>query len=167
MLAHYTRPQSPLGVYVLLMLGPRGSASTSPVLGESCGMTLTTGWHDLEVYGPDWLRWTPDKGEAHVSSDTEQNVILRGLAYAAPRPNTMEITLSGTVIATVDLNSGDFQSFPPVTLHLKSGDNVLDFTSKSPAISLPPDTRKLAVALRDLSLARQDGEECTVVRNGQ
>lgn len=149
------------------VFGPTNPASgVSPGQG-SCTMTLSTGWDKVEVYGTDWLRWTADRGEARISSSTEQDVILRGLATAAPRPDTMGISLNGAAIASVDLNSGDFQIFSPVTLHLKPGNNVLDFTSKNPAIVVPPDTRKLAIALRDLSLARKDGEECTVVRQGQ
>jgi hypothetical protein len=50
-----------------------------------------------------------------------------------------------------------FKAFEPVVLRLKRGENWIIFVSRNPAMSIPTDSRPLALAVSNLRAASANG----------
>ena len=116
--------------------------------------TLFSGWHQVEHSGADWLCWTDGRGRISIVSTNDTLAVLSGQIFSAKRPNDVDILLNGTKVASlrVDWTKWEFHDFHPVHLPLKDGENTVEFVSHNPAVTLPPDTRPLAIAVKNLNL---------------
>lgn len=116
--------------------------------------TFMAGWYKMECSGPDWLCWSDGRGRVSVVSTNDTLAVLSGQILSAKRPNDVDILLNGTKVASlrVDWTKWEFRDFHPIECALKAGENTLEFVSHNPAVTLPPDTRPLAVAVRNLQL---------------
>ena len=64
--------------------------------------------------------------------------------------------VNGARQATLQITRDSFQPLEAVPLQLKKGQNVIEFVRHNSAITLPTDSRPLAVAVKDLHLMLAD-----------
>jgi hypothetical protein len=132
---------------------------------EACSFALSAGWHQIERSGGDWLRWTDGRGQVRVVVTQDSEVTLSGEIMSAQGPNDVDVLVNGEKVRTlkVDWPAWTFRRFEPVTLRLRKGENLLELLSHNPAITIPTDSRPLAIAVRNLAFAARDRSfDCTL-----
>ena len=113
-------------------------------------ITFKSGWHQEEINGLDWVRWSTGRGEMWVVTDTETNVALWGELYSLQSPNVIQIIVNGQWITNLDVTWDGFAPLRPIKFHLNPGKNNLEIVSRNLALATPADSRPLAVAVRNL-----------------
>jgi hypothetical protein len=115
---------------------------------------FASGWLPVEHSGQDWLCWTDGRGRLSVSVSNNTVATLSGQILSAQRPNDVDILVNGEKAASVriDWTKWEFRDFPPVDVPLKAGENIVEFVSHNPAITIATDGRALAVAVKNLRL---------------
>jgi hypothetical protein len=123
-----------------------------------CSLTFSTGWHGIEQSGQDWWRWTDGQGQVRVFVEQDTDAALSGELFSIQRPNKVDILVNGERLSTLDITwdgfGGPAGSLP---LHLKAGENIIEFVSHNPAITTPTDGRPLAIAVKNLNLTTSAG----------
>ncbi|MCB9385885.1 MAG: glycosyltransferase family 4 protein [Bryobacterales bacterium] len=133
-------------------LGQPEGLSSSPSLRVRFG----EGWHALESNGAGWLRWSEGKGELILEADSAIDVVLEGEWMSIVRPNDVQVELNGETATTLQVKEGDeFQPWPADRLSLRKGRNTLRFSSRRKAIKSAQDPRRLAVAVKNLSVREE------------
>jgi len=127
-----------------------------------CTLTFAAGWHEWEwgQSGHDWWRWTDGHGEIQVMTVERGDVRIDGEIYSIRSPNTVDVLVNGEKAATWSISWNLFRAVEPVTLHLKLGQNRIEFVSHEPAVYIPSDSRPLAFAVKNL---RANGPNGTAV----
>jgi hypothetical protein len=142
---------------VMVLAGPSGRGETD----NTCLFSFT-GWYGTETDGALWWRWSAGKGGIHIAVAQPMEATLDGEIASIQPPNTVEILVNGIHQARIDNNSSAPSPIPPLPLHLKAGDNVVDFVSRNQGIRVPNDDRVLAIAIRNLR-TRAVNSACTLV----
>jgi hypothetical protein len=139
-------------------------AETAPASAASlpCSFDLTNGWYPPERGNDGWLRWSAHSGEIRIVSPGGGPVTLAGEFASVTRGNTVDLALDGRVVTSLTTRTERFAFEPvgPITLLLPPGGGRLTATSRKPGIVVPPDTRQLGFALRNLTVAADSGA-CT------
>jgi hypothetical protein len=118
-----------------------------------CSLTFSTGWHELEQSGQDWWRWTDGRGRVRVFVEQDTDAVISGELQSIQRPNKVDILVNGERLATLDITWDGFGApAGSLPLHLKAGENIIEFVSHNPAITTATDSRSLAIAVKNLSL---------------
>ncbi len=120
---------------------------------------LTNGWHTAEWEGEDWYCWSAGRGEMRVVAKHDTDTLLSGAIYSIQRPNLVDVIVNGVARAAIQITWQSFQPFAPIRLPLRAGENVVSFVSNNSAVTLPTDTRPLAVAVKNLRITVGDREQ--------
>jgi hypothetical protein len=135
--------------------------TTRPAIEEECAVAFK-GWYSQERSGSDWWRWSSGTSELQVFVPKDQDIVLDGLLASFQPPNTIDILLNGTSEAQIANPSPGLGSLRGLSLHLPKGENVIQFTSRTPGIQPPTDTRILAFSLRNLRI--EAGRACELLQ---
>jgi hypothetical protein len=122
-----------------------------------CTFMFAAGWHALEQDGRAWWRWSEGRGEVHVVTPADGEVVLIGQLSAVQPPNAVDLLVNGAKVVTWEIIGDGAYPFKAVRLHLKAGQHRLVFASHTAAIRLPTDPRLLAFAVRNLLMVSADG----------
>ncbi|MGC8947342.1 MAG: hypothetical protein ACP5N6_14430, partial [Anaerolineae bacterium] len=130
------------------------------LLGKTC-LAFPEGWYGLEQSDQVWWRWTDGRGRIKVIISEDTGVLLSGGVFSIRYPNRVDILLNNERVETLSLDqsTGDFRPFD-LSLPLRAGINVIEFVSHNPAITIPTDSRPLAIAVRNLRLQTEGGQTC-------
>jgi 4-amino-4-deoxy-L-arabinose transferase-like glycosyltransferase len=123
----------------------------------SCTFSFADGWHGLEQDGSGWWHWTDSKGQILVSAKQEGILVLRGEMFSIKQPNDVDFLVNDVKQLSLTLTQDQFSSIEPISLPLKAGETVIEFVSHNPAITIPTDTRSLAIAVKNLLLTMNNG----------
>jgi hypothetical protein len=123
----------------------------------SCQFPLTWGWYGIERDGENWHRWTSGRARVRVLLARDTQATLRGQIVAIRPPNQVDLLVNGALRTTLDVTRDGWQSFGPVVFSLHAGENTLEFVSHNPPVTIPTDSRELAIAVMDPSLTLADG----------
>jgi hypothetical protein len=74
----------------------------------------------------------------------------------------VRVSVNGETKAELPVGSQGFGQFGPIPLHLRAGENVIEFSSDNPAIKIPTDPRMLAIAIRDAIIRVPDSAPCAL-----
>jgi hypothetical protein len=102
-----------------------------------------------------------------VSVDRDVDAIVLGDLITLPRPNTVELAVNGQARAAWALAGTrfDFVAVTSPVIGLHRGRNVLRFSSRQPATSLPADPRPLAFGVSNLTIRIEPtGRPCELQR---
>jgi len=138
-----------------------------PVLSVGCDLVFGNGWHATEGGAADWLRWSSGNGAIRIRSREPGAFLLTGDILSLTRPNVVDVVVNGAIQASVDVRdlAWTFHPMPPLRLSLDGGnDEIVQLISRAPAVIQANDPRRLAMAVRHLSLVRADGVTCDVRR---
>ena len=140
----------------ITVLGTRPAAET-----DDCSVTFA-GWHGLEKDGSEWWRWSSGTGEVHIFVSKDRDVFLDGgVSFIAP-PNRVDVLFNGVTQAKVETATPAVALFQGLLLHLRQGDNAVQFVSQKPGIHIPSDTRVLAFSLRNLQIRTSNSVACVI-----
>jgi hypothetical protein len=128
---------------------------------EECSVSFT-GWHGQERSGQDWWRWSSGKGKVHIFVSPDRDVVMTGGLSSIEPPNKVEVLFNGASKAHVETSSLAPVMLPALSLHLLSGDNVVEFVSEKPGIRISSDSRVLAIAIRNLEIRAAKGRGCPI-----
>jgi hypothetical protein len=119
-----------------------------------CHVSFGSGWYPPEVDGTTWLRWTSGAAELVISAQTPGQLRLSGKAIAMTRPDHVAINIGPRVVGGFDIPGGEwaFRPFTPQTVSVPRGETRLLLTPGHAAASQGTDTRRLAVAIQNLSV---------------
>jgi GDSL-like Lipase/Acylhydrolase len=127
------------------------------MLTSQCVFSFEDGWHAWERSGSDWWRWTDGRGEIRVMASEDGDMLMHGEIYSIRKPNTVDVLVNSERKATWQISWDLFKAFEPVVLRLKRGENRIVFVSHNPAMSVPTDSRPLALAVSNLRVASANG----------
>jgi hypothetical protein len=132
----------------------------------SCSFLLIDGWYPTELSGNGWLCWTDARGKLRVVSEKGGELIIRGEMVSAQSPNEVDVFLNGHKLATWDIRGEkfEFKQIDPIRIPAGEVQNLVEFVSHNPGISLPNDSRRLAIALKDIVVSGADGP-CSCLQN--
>jgi glycosyltransferase involved in cell wall biosynthesis len=118
---------------------------------DGLSVIFSAGWHQREADGADWLRWTTGIGKLTVKAARDGTLELAGEIASLQRPNDVEVRLNGQTVASWHL-AGEFgfKAFEPLSLGVGPGQSTIELVSANPGIAAPPDSRVLAIAVRNL-----------------
>jgi hypothetical protein len=142
---------------VAVLAGPGEAGKTA----NTCSFWFT-GWYGKETDGPVWWRWTAGQGEIHIVVAQPTEATLDGELSSIQAPNTVDILVNGSQQAQIANNANAPSPVRSLPLHLKAGDNVVDFVSHNKGIRIPNDDRVLAIAIRNLRTQAVNGGACTL-----
>jgi hypothetical protein len=84
-------------------------------------------------------------------------MVLRGEIMSAQPPNRADLFVNDERVMTVAIPEAGMTAFQTSPFRLRPGENTLVLASHAPAIPSPTDGRAVALAARNLLLARADG----------
>jgi SAM-dependent methyltransferase len=120
---------------------------------------LTGGWHATERDETGWWCWTKGRAEMRVVVKEDAEARLQGALQSIQHPNVLEIRVNGFRALSVPITWEGFRAVAPAPLLLRRGDNTIEFVSGNPPVTLPTDTRPLAVAVKNLRLRIGEHEQ--------
>lgn len=124
-------------------------------------VTLGKGWYNLERSpdGNNWWVWTKERGEIIIKSENDVILTLRGGVGSIQRPNKVDVSVNGKKVAEWEISGDKYEQkpFKPLPVSLVFGINTIEFKSQNKAITIPTDTRELAIAVNNLTLTYSDG----------
>ena len=123
-------------------------------------VTEFAGWYGTERDSGGWWRWSSGKGSIRIAASGELQISLTGGITTVPDPNTARVVLNGQEVARLELGGQKTTLLAPITLNLHHGINDLQFLSEQPPVTVPNDSRPLAIAVRNLALRSKDGHTC-------
>ena len=129
---------------------------------KGCVITLLGGWYDLEHNGEDWWRWTAGQGQMQVFVGKDSVGTLSGEVNSVLQPNTVDILVNGNQTTNQNISLEGFMPFEAVQVQLISGENVVEFISRNPAITVPTDSRPLAIAVKNLQILIDNSQPCEI-----
>jgi GDSL-like Lipase/Acylhydrolase len=135
----------------------RAHENTDVVLTPRCTLSFFDGWHARQHSGSDWWRWTDGRGEIRVVTSVDSDMLMHGEISSIQRPNRVDVLVNGERQATWQISWDGFKAFEPVVLRMKRGENRIVFVSYNPAMSIPTDSRPLALAVSNLRAASANG----------
>ncbi|MEI8064223.1 MAG: hypothetical protein WCH84_09190 [Verrucomicrobiota bacterium] len=115
-------------------------------------LRLTTGWYGVEHSGEDWWAWSTGRGQISVFSKKAGSVILTGALGSASHPNIIDVFVNGIKADTWSPSEYGPTGIPPVHFALNIGENIIEFVSQKPAVTLPTDKRLLAIMVKNLGI---------------
>lgn len=125
-----------------------------PRLGSRCSFTLDEGWMGLEKGDGDWWQWSAGTGEIRALSDHAGPVLLSFQLYSMARPeNRVAVLVDGRQEAEVVVRWDNFDVVRPFPVYLKRGETSIRMVSALPAVVAARDGRKLAFAVKNLTLS--------------
>jgi hypothetical protein len=131
----------------------------------TCVFALTDGWHVREQAGGSWWNWSPGQGEMLVRSKEGLIAILNGKVLSIRVPNIVDVFLNGKKVASWNITDTDKGvAFSPLSLQINPGDNRIEFVSHNSAITLPTDSRLLAMEVKNLTLTIADKSTACVLQ---
>jgi hypothetical protein len=77
---------------------------------------------------------------------------MSGEIFSIQNPNKVYVLVNDQKVVTWNITWDGFKPFESLSVDLKQGDNIIEFISDNPSISIPTDDRSLAVAIKNLSL---------------
>ena len=163
-----TVAEQPNGDLRPLLIGVSGAelsllpSSTILEQPEGCVLTLLGGWYDLEQNGKDWWRWTAGQGQMQVFVGKDSVGTLSGEVNSALQPNTVDILVNGKQTTNQHINREGFMPFADVPLQFVTGENEVEFSSHNPGITIPTDSRSLAIAIKNLQISLDDSQPCEI-----
>jgi hypothetical protein len=119
---------------------------------SGCVATFDKGWYGQERAGADWWRWSSGTGEIRVSVREDSDIRMDGVLASAQPPNAVSIVLDGESEGQIPTPDSEPRPLQGLSLHLPKGDHVIQFISRNAGRKLPPDTRSLAISLRNLRI---------------
>jgi hypothetical protein len=105
------------------------------------------------------------RGQVRVLVEEETDAVMRGELGSIQQPNEVDILLNGEKLIALDITWDGFGGLSePLPLHLKAGENIIEFVSHNPAITTPTDGRLLAIAVKNLGLTMggDDAAACEI-----
>lgn len=147
------RIESALGDLVCIRLKP-SSQTRLPEVGPS----FSYGWFPVEVEESGQKRhWS--RGNARMPwINTADRPVIRTLSFeiSTAAPRHVRLSQEGETLADVDVSPGQWVRVTGLKVTLKSGFNVLDWTTDAPPVYPPnPDSRKLAFVVRNFRFMKQ------------
>jgi hypothetical protein len=82
---------------------------------------------------------------------------MSGEVVSIQQPNQVDVVVNRVKFTTMEITKEGWQPLGPLTIELKSGENVIEFISHNPPIRIPSDDRQLAVAVGNLHVTTDDG----------
>ncbi len=133
---------------------------------HDCAFQFSQGWYGTEREGSDWLLWSGGQGYLKIIVNTPIVVTLTGDINSAQRPNKVDLFVNDDKFITfnVDWDEWAFRAFTPVSLSLKAGENIVEFSSHNPAIALSTESRMLSIAVKNLNLITEQGITCELLQ---
>lgn len=122
---------------------------------HECSLVFARGWHPREQDGRNWVRWTSGKGRVVAKTATHVTLKMDGEVVSLQRPNQVHVLVNGREVASW-LISGDkfeFQPMAPLLIELSAGESVIEFVSGNRPSRSGGDSRKLAIAVRNLRVS--------------
>ena len=119
-----------------------------------------SGWYDVERHDGDWARWSSGEGLIRVTASQDLDASLDGVVTAAPAPSVVRLIVNG--VDTRIRVRPEGSPLRGIAIHLRKGENVIDFISEKPAVHVPPDTRLLSVMVKDLDVRSATDVRCSL-----
>ncbi|MBZ5723440.1 MAG: glycosyltransferase family 39 protein [Acidobacteriia bacterium] len=129
--------------------------------GDACSVAFT-GWYPRESDGKIWWRWSAGNGQLHIAVSQSMEATLEGALSSIVQPNTVNILANGGNEALIQIASTTQSSALSLPLHLKEGDNLVEFISRRAGIRIPTDDRILSISVRDLRIRTVPGIACPI-----
>jgi SAM-dependent methyltransferase len=119
-------------------------------------LVLRDGWHPPEHEGDDWWSWTSGRGRIGLLADRAGPGMVCAELDSVLRPNRVEISINGVLCQAVDMGEEGRRQVAFET-GLAAGENIVEFASQRAGIPLPTDSRRLAIAVRNLTITADGG----------
>lgn len=113
-------------------------------------LVFKSGWHQAEINGLDWVRWSAGRSEIVVIADVAKDALLWSELYSLQIPNEVQINVNGQPISKLEVAWEGFAPFGPIKLRLRPGENHIEIISRNLPLTTPTDSRPLAVAVKNL-----------------
>jgi hypothetical protein len=126
-------------------------------LPRPCKATFEHGWYAREVSVDSWWTWSSGSGTIVVHTDRAGDWLLEAQVASAAVPNEVRYVLNGRDVRRQVVDWSGFRALPPAEIRLDAGRNTLQVLSSAPPRLLGTDTRRLAIAVRNLTLTQQTG----------
>jgi len=122
---------------------------------RSCSFMLDTGWQTTETDGPYWWRWSDGRdARIRVLIDRATTVVINGQLGSFRGPNKVTVAVNGARPTTLDIPRVGLQPLRPLSFALRQGVNVIQFTSRNPAVSV--NGLALAIELANITIVSSD-----------
>lgn len=135
---------------------------TGPGMGtkaRECAVRFERGWYGREGGLTEWWQWTAKKGTVEIDAARAGGLTISGQLYTAADPNRVRILWNGNAAAELEARGTVALGF---SVEAGAGRNILEFESGNEGELRPPDTRRLAMQVRNLEVRRADGTLCEV-----
>jgi SAM-dependent methyltransferase len=115
------------------------------------GFVLTKGWHAIERGDQEWWCWTSERGQINIFAKADGKVTVSTDLYSIQRPNRVEVVVNGHHQNDIDVTWDGFRAVR-FELEINAGGNTLELISAQPGVTLPTDSRQLAIAIRNFGI---------------
>lgn len=130
----------------------------------ACWVDFHTSWHDTEVSGGSWRRWSSGDGELRILTGTGGTLELNGVVSSLADPNQVNIRVDGEVQHALAFTAEEEDLIlDGITLDIDEGITTIVFESDAPAAKAPPDSRPLTISFVDLEMTIDNAPTCTIV----
>ncbi len=120
------------------------------------GFVLTKGWYAVERADQDWWCWTSGRGQIDIFAKTAGKATVSTALYSIHQPNRVEVVVNGHSQGHIDVTWDGFQAVR-FELELNPGGNTLELVGGLPGVTLPTDSRLLAIGVKNLTIKVSDG----------